>query len=630
MCGIAGFITSDLDFLQATKADALAHRGPDDFGTFEHERLKLIHYRLSILDLSPNGHQPMISPDGRFALIYNGELYNHLELRKQLNSRFSFHSTSDAETVLYAYMEWGTKAFCLFNGIFALAIYDVFKHELILVRDPLGVKPLYYYHQHDAFAFASELKALIDFPGFDKRLDFSSFASFIQFLYRPGSSTPFLKVKKLPPGTCLTINLDRPQSFHLDAYYQWPPIESKPFESEKKAVDALEQLMCQVVERQMLADVPVGFFVSGGIDSSLLAAIARKIYPQRPFIGFTISQAFEKAEGFSDDLPYARMIARQLDFELHERSAQLDIDNELDSMVWMLDEPQADAAPLLLERMSAEARKLGIPVLLSGIGGDDVFSGYRRHQALKADQFLTLLPIGLRRAMKWTLQSASSMHRGLRRMHRFADGLDFESLEQRMVHYMEWLPWMDVQHLFSKDIQQAYLQNNPSLELLNDVQTNVVSGSPLQKALYLECRYFVPDHNLNYSDKMGMKHAVEIRVPYLDKELIEFGFQLPDALRMKGLSTKYILRKLAERYLPKEIIHRSKTGFGGPVRKWISHDLRGRIQRDLDKQFLLEQGIFNPDAVQSLLNQNDKHIRDLAYPIFALLTIQSWLKQFRN
>ncbi len=628
MCGIAGFISEINEFLQREDALYIRHRGPDDFGSYCRPPVKLLHYRLSILDLSKNGHQPMISPDGRFVLVYNGEVYNHIELRDQLNHKYEFKSSSDAETILYAYVEWGTKAFAKLNGIFALAIYDTEQEELILARDFFGIKPLYYFSNGNEFSFASEIKGLLNTPEFDRSLDYKSLSNYIRYLYSPGASTPFRKVKKLEPGTYMVCQVKPFALGHPVRFAQWPNGCLRNFQTERQAVDAMDELMMQVVERQMLSDVPVGFFMSGGIDSSLLVAMARKLYPNRDFYGFTISNAFENDDGFGDDLPFARSLAKQLSVDLQEVSARFNIDSAFDEMVWCLDEPQGDAAPLMVDKIAQASREMGIPVLLGGLGGDDVFSGYRRHVSLQIDQFLHHLPLGWRRAMRKILHSLPATSPVMRRMHKFGDGLSFDTMNERLLMYHDWLPWQEVKKLFTIDIQEQFLGDDPAEELLEDLETNASNYSNLQKALYLECRYYLPDHNLNYTDKMGMKHAVEIRVPYLDKELVEFGFQLQDELKLKGMTTKYILRKLAERYLPKEIVNRPKTGFGGPVRKWMQDEMNSRVKRDLESTFLREQNIFHDHNIQALLNIQNSGSRDVAYPLLAILAIQSWWKQF--
>ena len=386
MCGIIGAINHQLDKESLVR---IAHRGPDDTGWFEHKNVTLGHVRLSIQDVSEMAHQPFLSKDGNTAMVFNGEIYNHWEIRKELEGKgVKFKSTSDTETVLEGYLMYGTQIFEKLNGIFALCIYDLITEKAVLARDRFGVKPLYYSFLNNEFQFSSELKAL-KFDG--AHLDHEAMANYIKFLWSPGKSTPSKEIKKLLPGEYCTIS-----NLNGEISIQSEFIVTKKFDgtrhsvSEEELVDRLDALLVQAVQRQLLSDVPVGFFLSGGLDSSLLVAIAKKLQPSEDIQCFTINTtAFAKSEGFSNDLDYARLVANHLDVKLEVVASDVDIAKDFDRMIWHLDEPQADSAPLNVFNISKRAAEMGFKVLVGGAGGDDIFSGYRRHQLLQYEAIIS-------------------------------------------------------------------------------------------------------------------------------------------------------------------------------------------------------------------------------------------------
>lgn len=628
MCGIIGYVSKDGDFLLREEGMVIKYRGPDDSGCYAFPGLKLIHHRLSILDLSYNGHQPMVSPDGRFVIVFNGEIYNHRDLRNELRSDWKYGSQSDTETILHAYAKWGDALFSKLNGIFALAIFDTVSKELVVARDPFGVKPLYYFQQGESFGFSSELKALIQYPGLDKRIDYSALFNYVQFLWSPGKRTPFANLHKLEGGTYIKLHIDRPAEMKITRFYEWPVARESIQKTEAQWINEVDASLQQAVERQLQSDVPLGYFVSGGLDSSLLVAIQKHLFPERPIHGFTISDAINRTEGFDEDLPYAKLLANRFGINLEIISSNQVLPSDFEDMIWHMDEPQGDAVPLYISAISKRAREKGYLVLMSGMGGDDLFAGYRRHIALSLDPYVSILPLWLRRVFKNATKVLPDDIPELRRIKKVLMGFDFKNMNDRLVGYFDWITTGETFQLFAKPVQECLLNYNPHEEFLNALGHIPPQASNLTKQLYLESRYYLPDHNLNYTDKIGMKHGVEIRVPYLDKDLVQLSFQLPDQLKLRGQTTKYILRKVAERYLPDEIIHRRKTGFGGPVRRWITNEFHQKISEDLSFEVLEAQGIFNPHAVAQLIQANRTGKRDAAYPILALLAIQSWLKKF--
>lgn len=625
MCGITGIIFKNASSYIQSMTDAIAHRGPDDEGVFIDSNVALGHRRLSILDLSANGHQPMISEDGKYVIIFNGEIYNHLTIREQLGANYIFKSTSDTETLLYGFAEFGVDIFNKLNGIFALAIYNRETKELVLARDQLGVKPLYYYIYENTFLFSSEIKSLIEFPNFNKELNEAHLANYLYFLWSPGENTPFENCKKLLPGHFLTIKVEEINTLKITKYYEIPLKGIYAKKNEAEWINELDEKLVKAVKRQLLSDVPVGFFLSGGLDSSLIVAIAKKLDPELRLKCYTIdTKSNSSREGFTEDLPYAKEVANILDVDLEIVKADIDILKDFDSMIYHLDEPQADPAPLNVLNICNKAREQGYFVLLGGTAGDDLFSGYRRHEFLYYKQKMKFIPYIIKNNIHECLKNMKVDHFFLRRIKKLFSVYAFSDSIIQNATLFSWLSEKEVKKLFIKDLNLF----RPSKFLYDSLQNIANEKSELHQMLFWEMKYFLPDHNLNYTDKMSMFHGVEVRVPYLDLELVEFSTTIPPELKMNGNTTKYLLKKVAERYLPNHIIYRSKSGFGAPVRDWIINDLGEKLQLELCESELKKRAIFNFEAVQKLIKKNTKGTIDASYSIWALLAIQSWLRQF--
>lgn len=629
MCGIIGGISTKANWDKDKMLALIEHRGPDSKGCFEEGNIFLGHARLSIQDLSENGRQPLFSQDERYVIVFNGEIYNHIEIRNKLTAEFDFKSHSDTETILYAYIKYGEKCLTMFNGIFAFAIYDRHTKEIFIARDHFGVKPLYIYAEENSFLFSSELKAFLAFD-IEKSLQKEAFANYLTFLWSPGDITPFKHVSKLLPGHYMHFSINNLIEAKPIKYYQIPFDGAYLNNTENELIDLLEEKLIKAVERQMLSDVPIGFFLSGGLDSSLIVAIAKKLFPDKKFPCFTIDTGeSHKKEGFAYDLEYAKKVAAKLDVELFVVKADIDIVSDFDKMVWHLDEPQADPAPLNVLNIAKFAREKGIKVLLGGTGGDDIFSGYRRHQALKFENTFKLLPRQSGWLIKKMLQLFSSEKPIFRRLKKLAANID-KKQEKRLSGYFSWLDEGILNSLFSEKWKTALAGFTPTdyLEKLNlDIPNE---KNLLNRMLYWEMKSFLVDHNFNYTDKMAMAVGVEARVPFLDVELLEFSTKIPPELKLKGGETKYILKKVAERYLDKEIIYRPKTGFGAPIRKWIINDMNDMINERLSIDNIQKRGIFNAEKVWELIEMNKKGKIDASYSIWTLLAIESWMEQFSD
>ena len=628
MCGIFGAIGPNAETL-ALKAQALlAHRGPDGSGSFfaPEARLGLAQTRLAIQDLGATATQPMTDSAERATIVFNGEIYNFRELRNQLSDGYNFRSSGDTEVLLAAYLRWGDAMLGKLNGIFALAIYDHREQTVLLARDGLGVKPLYCLQTQSHFAFASEIKALLSVPDFDRSLDLQGVSQYLTYLYSPGQHTAFKSVRKFPPGHAVKIadgRKIREWSFYELPYGQ----DLTPFTVQGASAELRERLDT-AIERQMVSDAPLGAFLSGGLDSSAICALAQRRLGSRRLDCFTIdvcSTAGAK-EGFVDDLPYARLAAKALGVNLHVVEVERDKLVDLEKLVWHLDEPQADPAALNSFYICQLARQQGIKVMLSGAGGDDIFTGYRRHQALAFERYWQWLPAFARRSLAGLSGYAPQATSWGRRTHK-AFRQAALSPQERMVGYFQWLELDRLQGLWSREVKAAGVLPDPGAPLTEALRALPEGMPALNQMLSLE-RFFLTDHNLNYTDKMSMAAGVEVRVPFLDRDLIDFATRLPLDFKQRGRVGKWIFRQSMEGILPMEVIYRPKTGFGIPLRGWMTAK-DNRIEADyLSRDSLARRGLFDPDAVQQLIGENRSGRIDASYPILALACIEIWCRQF--
>lgn len=629
MCGFAGLIHPESAKYIESFGESIAHRGPDGKGYFISQNIAIAHRRLAILDLSPNGAQPMYSNDGRYVIVFNGEIYNHLELRLKWGQDIQFKSTSDTETLLYGFIKFGSGLLNQLNGIFTFVILEIATGELFIARDQFGIKPLYYYHHQGVFLFSSEMKTFNKIDGIDKTISMRSFVNYIQFLWSPGVDTPFKHVKKLEAGHYIRINVNTPLQMEYKKYYEIPFSGNYSNETEEKLISALDEKLMTAVKRQLLSDVPIGFFLSGGLDSSLIVAMAKKIRPGNKLKCFTISTTTSSGrEGFADDLPYAKKVAEYLDVDLEVINAEIDILRDFDKMIWHLDEPQADAAPLNVWNICKAAREKGYVVLLGGTGGDDLFSGYRRHQALYYERIIRKIPNILISPVVSLMKIFSGANPIVRRVNKFFNTYGKKQTDETLAQYYSWLPLNINKDLFKDAHKDEIKSYDPSSILVASLKNIPAEKNRLNHLLYWDMKYFLTDHNLNYTDKMSMAHGVEVRVPFLDKDLVEFSATIPPSLKMKGLTTKYLLKKVAEKYLPASVIYRPKTGFGAPVRDWITGNMRPLLSTTFSDTNCLKQNIFNCKNVRQLIDANQTGKVDASYSLLALLAIQSWNKQF--
>jgi asparagine synthase (glutamine-hydrolysing) len=659
MCGVAGFQGAfTLELLQAM-TQAVAHRGPDGSGTLMIESAGqpptgLGHRRLAIIDLSAAGLQPMtVEADAGggmqsgLTLIFNGEIYNYRELRAELiKAGHHFRTQTDSEVLLHLYERDGLEMLTQLNGIFAFAIHDaraagrpagVPRGSLFIARDPLGVKPLYYAKTAQGFLFASEIKALVCHAGLSREIDAEALHYTLAYLWTPAPRTMLAAVRKLEPGAALLVHSGSVQRHWR--YYTVPYCGRSSGSGEPELARELAGRLGAAVRRQLVADVPVGAFLSGGLDSSAVVAMMRRAVPDKPINCFTIDfrsdavGADADSDDMGTDLPYARRVAAHLGVGLQEVLIEPGAIKRLPEMVELLDEPQADPAPINALMIAERARAMGIPVLLSGAGGDDLFGGYRRHWALSLERRWAWLPRGIRAtAQKVASAAAGGQARGQSRaiLRRAAKALAYagEEPDRRLVSYFWWSTEAVRRGLYSRDFAQRVQSVDTAAPLLDSLRQIEAERDPLQRMLFLETRHFLADHNLNYTDRAGMAVGVEIRVPLLDLEVVEFATRVPAHMKQRGRVGKAIFKHAMEPYLPREVIYRPKMGFGAPLRRWLRRELRSTVDDTLEPGAVRRRGFFDPAAVQRLVEADRVGTIDGSYTIFALMCFELWCRRF--
>lgn len=623
MCGIAGGYGHLEPNTLEKMAKKMTHRGPDFINFTSADKVHLAHARLSIIDLSADSNQPMWDINSIANIVFNGEIYNYQELRLELvNKGVRFQSEGDAEVLLNLYLQEGEECLKKLSGIFSFAIWDTRTEQFFIARDNYGVKPLYYTKNHDGFFFASEMKSLLCVESVQRDINLDSLYRSLVFLWSPGEETLVKGILKLKPAHFMVVKGG--EIVKCQQYWTWPAyLPNNTASSEEHQNDVFNALEGAVKE-QLVADVKVGSFLSGGLDSSLIVALANRNLNSE-IDCFTIDSGGDEQskDGFEDDLPYAKKVAKHLNVDLDTLKITPDIAQLLPKMIYHLDELQADPAPINVLLICEQAKKQGIKVLLSGAGGDDIFTGYRRHYAIKMEKYWSWLP----KPMRVILRSASSMlpkskplTRRISKAFQYAD----LSADERLLSYFFWLEPNVALGLFENPEQ---ITNSP-FKFIYDELEKVKTTDSIERMLILEQKYFLVDHNFNYTDKMSMAAGVEVRVPFLDKRVVNAASKVPSKLKQEGRVGKSILKRAAERVLPKDIIYRPKSGFGAPLRYWLKNDLSDFVDNLLSKESINKRGIFNAEKVQQLMADDRAGKADYSYPIFALLCFEIWCQQF--
>lgn len=629
MCGLIGYSCSysfeNLDrFNEAL--DHIKHRGPDGSGIWlsNDNKVGLGHTRLSILDLSQNASQPMTFND-RYVIVYNGEIYNFPELRDELAVLgYEFDTNGDTEVVLKLFSHFESESLSKLNGIFSLAIFDHVDETLTIARDVMGVKPLYYIAEGENVFFSSELKSLVKLENKASKVNIDAICNYISFLYNPDNTTINSQINKLKPGEVLKIKNGKILKRHFLAAWGKDKTAKKHFPKESY-ISGVRLHLKNAVERQMVSDVEVGSFLSGGLDSSAVTYFASKL--NKNLQCFTISSLSKSKSELSEDLPYAKSVSDYLGVNLNVIQVNaMDIAQSMENMVYTLDEPIADPSALNVQLISQVARKAGIKVLLSGAGGDDVFSGYRRHQAMKSEKYWEWLPINWRTRLARYIETDRRLDKYLR-LKKLANSIPLPP-DLRLINYFRWTSEQNLKSILHKDYKDyayRHISDNPLLTFLS---ANNEYTDRLSLMLEMERRFFLSEQNLTYTDKMSMAAGVEVRVPFLDRDLLEFAATVPSKYKLRGFETKWVLKKAMEVYLPKDIIYRPKTGFGLPLRQWLKDELKDFMHELLSEETIKKRRIFDYNEVTKLIKDTEEEKVDASYTIFSLMCIEIWLRKF--
>jgi len=626
MCGICGKLQFDpeatvepelLDRMMAV----ISHRGPDSHGTYLAGPVGLGHRRLSIVDLSDSGSQPMCNEDGTVWIVFNGEIYNYQELRKQLIQRgHVFRSTTDTEVIIHLYEERGTNCLQQLRGMFAFAIWDKPRQRLFLARDRVGIKPLYYCQQPGAFWFASELKSILVDPAVPRAIDLSAIRRFLSFYYPAGQDTLFGLVKKLLPGHYISIERDK---VSIVRYWDLHFTKDRWTKSFEEAVEELQTLLGSTVRDHMIADVPVGILLSGGTDSSAVLSFAVQ-GTKKKIKTFTVG--FEGGQ-VVDERPYARQAARQFGTEHYEISISAeDFWKFLPSYVWHMEEPVCEPPAVALYYISKLARE-HVKVLLSGEGGDEAFAGYPNYP--------NMLRLGLVGA------AVGPLARPLGAMGAIAGKL---LAEPRLQRYGAALGNSFSDHYFSRTSGPTFYFNRQAqtlftAEFLEDsasadsaafvaeMAAKVKDEPLLNRMLYLDTKTWLPDDLLIKADKMTMANSLELRVPLLDHQVLEFAASLPPNFKVQGSRTKRILKAAFAKVLPEEILRRKKAGFPVPYASWLRNEFSKGIEDILLSGLATSRGYFKRSEVTRLLHANSRD-GNYSKEVFSLLVLELWHQRF--
>lgn len=629
MCGIAGIIS----FTEKGKeyhqylhqvTRSLAKRGPDAEGFFFENNVGLGHRRLSIIDISEAANQPMFDESGRFVIVYNGEIFNFLELKKELTTKgVSFKTNSDTEVLLKLYIREGKNCLNKLNGFFAFAIYDKEEKTLFLARDRYGVKPLVYFYDENKFVFASEQKAILQFQ-LEKKLDYSSILLYLQLTYIPSPHSVFSNIFRLLPGCCILV---KNKKVKIEKYYELPKVEGENYNSDPYSLqqEKLFLLLDDSVKKRLISDVPIGVFLSGGVDSSIITALASRHTKHLK----TFSIGYNDAE-FFDETGYANIVAKK--FKTDHTVFRLSKDYILTSIFELLeniDEPFADPSSIAVFILSKHTRK-HVTVALSGDGADEIFAGYNkhfaefnaRHRGFGADFIRAGFPL-----WKFLPKSRNAfLGNKIRQLHRFAKGMQLDKKER----YWLWCCFMNEQTaraMIHTEINEPEFQQRKK-----DILQYIHDNGDFNEVLYTDAKFVLPNDMLRKVDQMSMLNSLEVRTPFLDYRVVDYMFSLSPDKKIDLTHRKKILQDTFQKILPSEIYHRPKHGFEVPLLDIFRNELKSFIFDGLlSDEFLKEQGIFNIKQIQllrkKLLSSNPE---DVSTHLWSLMVFQNWYKKYMS
>ena len=628
MCGFCGIVDFQEPVDRATITDmtrAIAHRGPDDNGIEILEHAGLGFRRLSIIDLG-GSHQPLTNEDRSLWLTFNGEIYNYKDLRKTLEARgHTLRTAGDGETILHLYEDHGLSFVDHLRGMFAVAIWDSRLQRLVLARDRLGVKPLYYARVGNRLAFASETKAILRVPFVPRELNGEALAAFMNYSTVPGPHTCFTSIERVMPGHVATFDRNGFVSrgyWDLDYSHQrsWKPGE---------LLSEVEAALLDAVRLRLVSDVPVGLFLSGGIDSSVVAGMASR-QSAEPLQAFSIG--FAGAPNLYDEIPFAKTVAERYGMRHHVLTVRSeDLIADLDDVVWYLDEPCADPSAVLTLGLSRFARQ-HVKVALSGLGGDEVFGGYRRHLAAKLYAAYLGVPAAARRGLIHPLlrlvpeRRSSPLFNAIRVAKKFLE-CGATDLKGAWADSVSYLPAYDGA-IFSGDLAPITRATFRNAQFDAHWSKAAQFKNAIDQVMYVDAKTYFVDARLQLQDKMSMAVGLELREPLIDHRLVELGATIPANLKIPGLRLKALLKEIARKYVPDECIDRRKAGFAPPLESWLRGPLRGQVEDVLSAATVRRRGFFEVAFVEWLKTQFYRHNRDFSIELFQAFMLERWFELY--
>ncbi len=623
MCGIAGYCHLDnaksaSAYIVKAMADALTHRGPDDSGVLVSGRTGLGHRRLSIIDLK-TGHQPIFNEDGTIAIVYNGEVYNFQELKEALTEKgHRFKTHSDTEVIVHSYEEYGIDCVKRFNGMFAFAICDSKADKLFLARDRFGKKPLYYGEFDNQFIFASELKAILKHPSAAKEIDMGALAKYLAYEYIPSPLSIFKKIRKLEPASRILL---KGAELKIDSYWDMK-FEERPDLDIGQASEHIGELLRKSVKKRLISDVPLGVFLSGGIDSSSVVAMMAELMSPKDIKTFSIGFR----ERLYDESLDARRVADYFGTDHHEEV--LGPDDMLEALpktLDILDEPFADSSIIPTYLVSRFTRKY-VTVALGGDGGDELFMGYPSFLAHKITNCLEALPAGIRKIPLEILAGLTPVtHRYMDlnfKLTRFLRGMEFPENSRHQVWLGSFTPREQAKLLLHRE--GLDISASGIYDTTESYSGRAAGLDRLSRASYVYIKTYMADDILTKVDRASMANSLEVRAPFLDTEFAEFAAGIPSRLKLKGLTSKWILKKAMRARLPGRTLAKSKKGFAVPVAKWLKEDLKGLLLDTFRKSKIEKEGIFDYNYINGLIGDYLENRRDLRKEIWALFMFEMW------
>lgn len=619
MCGICGFSWND-ETLARRMAAQIVHRGPDQEGVYTSDEMSLAFRRLSIIDLSDNGSQPMFNEDGSVVLVFNGEIYNFLELRDELQQAgHLFRSNADSEVIVHGYEQWGDGVLEKLRGMFALAVWDVAKARLLLARDRIGIKPLYYTFQRGRLLFGSEIKTILEDPQVERKVNYQALYDYLGFEFVPSPETMFAGINKLPAGCCLVF-----EQGAIDIRRYWD-LKFHPGENTLQFEEAVEEFRHQLdhaVKSHLVSDVPLGVFLSGGLDSSCIVALMRR-HINGPLRTFTI--------GYEDrsysELDYAQIVATHCETDHHVLMLDSLKPEYVEKTLWHLDEPMTDLSTVPLYLLCKQAKE-HVTVCLSGEGADESLAGYDRFKAARMNQYFGLIPEPIRRQLIGRaiafLPDQPQKKGAVNMLKRFVEGANLDTAGQ----HLRW------QYFLTRDMEKELFSDTAAAQMdmvpfrrIKEYDARCDAGDQINRQIYLDMRYMMADSVLMKVDRMSMASSLEIRVPLLDHVLVEFLASLPGSWKLKGMETKHIFRAALAGLLPDKVVHRGKQGYSLPVKHLLRGELKNYMISLLNDSLVIRENFHTP-YINRLIEEHCGGKSNHNHILWALMNVAIWHRRF--